>query len=156
MRPRHSESQGRVDGTFDSRTGLGNTEVRLLLDTCTIIWAISEPDKLSARAHSALTDPEAEISYSPLSCAEVAWATERGRIEIDRHWKTWFRHYVRLNAWLEMPIDLSIVEEAYSLPGSFPADPVDRILVATSRLKGLMLVTADRKILDYPHVQSLW
>lgn len=130
--------------------------MRLLLDTCTIIWAISEPERLSARARQALTDAESEVLYSPLSCAEVAWAAERGRLEIDRHWRIWFRHYVTLNAWLEIPIDLSIVEEAYSLPGAFHADPVDRILVATSRLKGLLLVTGDRKILDYPHVQWLW
>jgi len=130
--------------------------LKLLLDTCTIIWAISEPEKLSATAHGALTDPGAEISYSPLSCAELAWAAELGRLQIDRHWKTWFRHYVGINAWLETPIDLSIVEEAYSLPSPFHPDPVDRILVATCRVKRLTLVTADRKILEYPHVESLW
>ena len=52
--------------------------------------------------------------------------------------------------------DLRIVEEAYSLPEPFHADPVDRVLVATARLHNLQLVTGDRKILDYPHVQTLW
>lgn len=130
--------------------------MRLLLDTCTIIWAVSAPDCLSEPARLALTDPESLVMYSPLSCMELAWATQRGRVSIDRHWKLWFRHYVSLNQWTEVPVDLPIVEEAYSLPEPFHSDPVDRLLVATSRLHKLSLVTADDKILAYPHVTSLW
>ena len=130
--------------------------MKLLLDTCTIIWAVSQPESLSDHARAALTAPENQVAYSPLSCAEVAWASERRQIRIDRHWKRWFRHYTDLNGWNEVPIDLSIVEEAYSLPEPFHADPVDRMLVATSRLNSFTLVTADRKILEYPHVKSLW
>lgn len=130
--------------------------MKLLLDTCTIIWAVSQPESLSASARESLIAPENQVMYSPLSCAELAWASDRGRIRIDRHWKLWFRHYTVLNAWKEVPIDLSIVEEAYSLPEPFHADPVDRILVATARLSAFTLVTADRKILEYPHVKSLW
>jgi PIN domain nuclease of toxin-antitoxin system len=87
---------------------------------------------------------------------ELAWATQRGRLSLDRHWKLWFRHYVALNQWTEVPVDLPIVEEAYSLPEPFHSDPVDRLLVAASRLHKLSLVTADEKILAYPHVTSLW
>lgn len=130
--------------------------MRFMLDTCTIIWAVSEPETLSNPAREALTSEDSEIAYSPLSCTEVAWASERGRIVIDRHWKLWFRHYTDLNGWKGIPVDLSIVEEAYSLPDVFHADPIDRMLVATCRLRGYTLITADGKILDYPHVQSLW
>lgn len=130
--------------------------MKLLLDTCSIIWAVSEPTRLSDPARTSLSAPEAEIYFSPLSCIEVAWAVERGRISIDRHWKMWFRHFVELNGWREIPVDLSISEEAYSLPEPFHSDPIDRILVATGRIKRCALVTADRKIRDYPHVESLW
>ena len=44
------------------------------------------------------------------------------------------------------------------LPGSPPADPADRMLIATARRRGLTLVTADRRILDYAaagHVQVI-
>jgi len=43
----------------------------------------------------------------------------------------------------------------HSLPETFHADPVDRVLTATARIHNLTLVTADRKILDYPHVNTL-
>jgi PIN domain nuclease of toxin-antitoxin system len=129
--------------------------MKLLLDTCAIIWIVSGAKKLSdrARAHIASTG---EIYCSPISCAEVSWAAERGRITIDRHWKLWFRHYVDLNGWENIPIDLDVVEEAYSLPEPFHADPVDRLIVATARVHSLTVVTGDRKILDYPHVRTLW
>jgi len=48
------------------------------------------------------------------------------------------------------------MEEAYSLPGSFHADPADRILTATARLEDLVLLTTDRKLLDYPHLEARW
>jgi PIN domain nuclease of toxin-antitoxin system len=86
----------------------------------------------------------------------VAWAVARKRLVLDRHWKLWFRHYVGRSGWEGVPIDLDIVEEAYSLAEPFHDDPVDRILVATARMHGMQLITADEKILSYPHVRTLW
>ena len=63
---------------------------------------------------------------------------------------------VGVYAWAVEVVDLAIVQEAWSLPGEFHADPVDRILVATARLRGYTILTADRRILEYPHVKSLW
>lgn len=48
----------------------------------------------------------------------------------------------------------TIAAAAYGLPDDFHPDPADRILVATAREHGLTLLTADRKILDYGHVES--
>ena len=36
------------------------------------------------------------------------------------------------------------------------ADPADRIITATARLKKYTLLTADQKILLYPHVNGIW
>jgi PIN domain nuclease of toxin-antitoxin system len=130
--------------------------MKVLLDTCTIIWAVAVPRALSPKARSALESPETEAYYCPMSCAEIAWAVARKRVILDMHWKLWFRHYVEASGWECLPIDLATVEEAYSLPEPFHADPVDRLLVSTARIHGLYLVTADEKILSYPHVRTLW
>ena len=81
---------------------------------------------------------------------------DKKRIVLDRHWKLWFRFFSGENKWEITPIDLPITEEAYSLPGDFHRDPVDRILVATARLFEATIITADKRILDYPHVLSAW
>jgi PIN domain nuclease of toxin-antitoxin system len=42
------------------------------------------------------------------------------------------------------------------LPDTFHADPADRIIAATARLKNCTILTADKKILAYPHVNAAW
>ena len=96
------------------------------------------------------------MCVSVISCAEIACAAERGRIEIDRHWRLWFRHYVELNGWTVLPIELESVEEAYALPAPFHRDPADRIIVAEARRLSAAVVTADARILNYPHVKTVW
>ena len=130
--------------------------MNILLDTCAVIWAISDPSSLSKRGRRLLEASESKIHVSPISAAEIACAVERGRIQLDWHWRKWFRYYVELNDWQIVDIDLDIIEEAYSLPDAFHADPADRILAATSRTKSLIFLTADKKILSYPHVKSVW
>jgi len=130
--------------------------MKLLLDTCCIIWAISEPGVLSNKAASLLQADDSEIFVSPISVAEIACASDRGWIELNQHWKKWFRFYLDLNQWQVEPIDLTVMEEAYSLPGEFHPDPADRIITATARLKEYTLLTADKKILLYPHVNAVW
>jgi PIN domain nuclease of toxin-antitoxin system len=93
---------------------------------------------------------------SAISYAEIACLVERRRIVIDRHWKLWFNKAIADNAWNVLDIDLDVIQEAYSLPGEFHRDPADRIITGTARLQNLTVLTADAKILDYPHVQSIW
>ncbi|MFZ2656212.1 MAG: type II toxin-antitoxin system VapC family toxin [Victivallales bacterium] len=130
--------------------------MKILLDTCAIIWTVSNPERLTEIAKSAITSKTAEIFVSPISCAEIACLSERRRIELDRHWKTWFNHFIEINGWTVVPIDLKIIQEAYSLPGHFHEDPADRIIVATARSNECHIVTSDRKILDYPDVKAIW
>ena len=129
--------------------------MRLILDTCAILWAVSDPDRLTSHAQKLLSLESSEVIVSPISCAEIACGVARGRFSLDRHWKTWFRFFTESNEWRIEPIDLDIAEEAYSLPDEFHADPADRIIVATARKLSATVVTADRKILDYPHVNSV-
>ena len=41
------------------------------------------------------------------------------------------------------------------MPGEFHRDPADQIIVATARVYGCPLVTADGRILKYPHVTTI-
>ena len=130
--------------------------MNLLLDTCAVLWSVADPDRLSEKARRELESQHNTVSVSAISCAEIACWVDRGRIELDRHWKTWFRYYLDINGWLCVPIDLAVMEEAYSLPLPFHSDPADRTIVATARIHGMAVVTGDRRILDYPHVDLCW
>lgn len=130
--------------------------MKMVIDTRAILWAVSEPAKLSADACSVLEHASTEALVSPISCAEIACAIRRHRLVLDRHWRVWFRHFVELDGWTVEPITLSVVEEAYSLPDDFHRDPADRIIVAVARSNNCPVVTADAKIINYPHVATIW
>ncbi len=130
--------------------------MKILLDTCCVIWAASDPDKLSPAAIEALESDTTEVHVSAISCAEVACLAERQRIILDRHWKVWFDDVIGLNQWWVIDIGVAIIQEAYSLPGSYHRDPADRFITATARLHRMSVLTADDKILSYPHVSSIW
>ena len=130
--------------------------MKLVLDTCAILWSVSDPARFPEPVSQALVRGDTEVSVSAISCAEIACASERGRLELDRHWRIWFRHYVEMNGWTVRPIDLDVVEEAYALPEPFHRDPADRLIVATARRLAAAVVTADARMLGYPHVKTLW
>ncbi len=130
--------------------------MKVLLDTCAILWSVLAPENLSEPAKRILSLENTSVHISPISCAEIACGVERGRIELDRHWKLWFRHFVDLNGWDAVGIDLKIVEESYSLPEYAHRDPADRIIIATARLLQCPVVTADKRMRDYPHVDVVW
>ena len=117
--------------------------MKLLLDTCRMIWAISKPESLSRTAADMLQEESAQIWVSSISAAEIACASERGKIVLDRPWKDWFRHYVELNGWGIEVIDLDIIIEAYSLPEGFHADPADRIVASCGNRKTARVYAAD-------------
>jgi PIN domain nuclease of toxin-antitoxin system len=127
----------------------------LLLDTCAILHIAFTPDQLSAKAKYLVSDTSSAIYVSAISAAEFACLQRLNRVNLSKHWRTWFRDKCEFNGWNILPIDLITIEEAYSLPEPIHRDPADRIIVATARQYGYTIITTDQAILDYPHVQSL-
>ena len=130
--------------------------MKYLLDTCVILWALLEPERLTKKVKAILTDEDVEIYISVISIAEVACAQNRKKIELNNHWKLWLRHYIKLNGWNYFEITSDIVEEAYSLPEPFHSDPSDRIIAATARIHKLVLLTGDKMLISNPHVDTIW
>lgn len=130
--------------------------MQILLDTCVFIWCILTPERLSETVRGILDQSDTSVSVSAISCGEIACAVAKNRLALKEHWRVWFRKHCMLNGWNVLPADLDIMEEAYSLPGDVHNDPADRILIATSRVHRIPLITGDRKILDYPHVKTIW
>lgn len=129
--------------------------MNVLLDTCAILH-VSLDDPCIEPSTRIILDKAERVFLSPISAAELACLQERGRIELPMHWRLWLREAVKKNGWEILPITLEIAEEACCLPGTFHSDPADRILTATARKENSLLLTTDRKILDYPHVTAEW
>ena len=126
----------------------------LLLDTCALIWIVAESKRFSLQQKVALKKAT-DVYISAISGAELACLTDRGRLELDTHWKTWFGHHTEQNGFEILDINYPTISEAFSLPGEFHKEPCDRIITATARILDLSLITDDRKLLTYPFVNTI-
>ncbi len=130
----------------------------IVLDTHVWLWWLSNPETLSREAAGAIQQAveEGKLYISSISAWEMAMLVSKGRLELTIDAGDWLRKAEALPFITFVPVDNTIAMRAVSLPGHFHADPADRIIVATAMTIGAKLVTKDRKILDYPHIETVW
>ena len=121
----------------------------MLLDTHAALWLRAGDAKLGPVARVEIQRAwEAEaIAISAISFWEMAMLREKGRIGYPDDVSLWRREQLGQGL-IEIPVDGEIGIRANALI-DFHADPADRIIVATA-MNGHQLVTADRRILDWP------
>jgi len=129
--------------------------VKLLLDTHVWIWSQESPEKLGKEARRLLVDGKSTNHVATVSVLELARLVAAGDIFLNRPLPAWVETAVEELHGEELAMSREIAAEAYALPGEFHRDPADRILVATARRESLTLLTADARILSYPHVKAL-
>jgi PIN domain nuclease of toxin-antitoxin system len=128
--------------------------VKILLDTHVWIWSQESPEQLGPTARSAVTDEDNALFVCPVSSLEIARLTWCGRLTLAGRLQTWVAESLCALLADTIPLTHEIAVAAYDLPGEFHRDPADRMLVATARVHDLTLMTADERLLAYPHVLS--
>ena len=127
----------------------------ILLDTHIWIWLVNESPRLGSNWAKMLeTTPSSELAISIITCWEVAKLVEKGKFEIRVPARQWLQEALEYTNVKVLPLNIEIVADSTSLPGTFHRDPIDQIIVSTARLHGCTLMTEDRKILAYPHVNT--
>jgi len=128
--------------------------VTLLLDTHVWVWAVEAPEKLGRRAKGLLQKSNNDRLVSAISVLEIARLCADESIIFSISPKIWIEASARELQLHHVSVEYPVAIEAYALPDPFHRDPVDRILVATARLHQATLLTADERILAYPHVRT--
>lgn len=129
--------------------------MKLLLDTHVWIWSQESPEKLGPQTRRLLVDARSTNHVATVSMLELARLGAAGDILLNKPLTAWIETAVEELHADEIAMSREIATEAYALPGEFHRDPADRILVATARRESLTLLTADERILAYPHVKTL-
>jgi PIN domain nuclease of toxin-antitoxin system len=93
---------------------------------------------------------------SAISVWELALKHGIGKLELDRDLRSWVAVAITYPGIRVVPLDTDDAIESTFLPGKFHRDPADRFIVALARRLGARVVTSDRRILEYEHVESLW
>ena len=129
----------------------------ILLDTHTWIWSHSATKLLSDTVKKLIKKTQTDQrAIASISIWEFAMMVVKGRINVKIDPKLWLDNAIKNTGITVIELSPDIALEACNLPGDFHKDPADQIIVATARIHNLTLLTKDRKILDYRHVNALW
>ena len=125
----------------------------IVLDTHIWVWWVHGDPQLS-NSHAQLIEAEENdgIGLSTVSLWEVAKLVEYGRLTLPVDIKEWFASALTYPGMTLLDFTPDIAVESTKLPDRFHRDPADQIIVATARVLRCRLITADRRIRDYPHV----
>jgi PIN domain nuclease of toxin-antitoxin system len=130
----------------------------ILLDTQVLLWWLHHPNHLSKSAGRAIARAEHEdaIVVSAISVWEIAVKNQIGKLTLPMEINVWFEHASAYPGVTIEPMDPRDAIASTRLPGEFHKDPADRIIVAMARRYGAPIITSDAKILNYPHVRTIW
>jgi PIN domain nuclease of toxin-antitoxin system len=130
----------------------------IILDTHVLVWWISNPEKLSPKVRQLIEKEMSKgvIHISSISVWEIYLLVKKERLQFAMDTDEWLKQIESLPFVAFIPVDNTIAAMSVMLPGEFPNDPADRIIVATAREKGTPLVTMDERIRKYPHIKTIW
>lgn len=128
--------------------------MKILLDTCTFLWSIAEPKKLSKTAKAQLEDPDNEIYFSAISAWEISIQQSLGRLKLPEGNDNYITEQRIRHDFLSLPLEEQPSSYLRRLP-QHHRDPFDRMLICQALYHALTILTPDQEIAKYP-VKILW
>jgi len=128
--------------------------VRVLLDTCTFIWLITDAPQLSPIARSIFSSAENEAYLSSVSAWEIAVKHALGRLELQDAPDLYVPRERARHGITPLPLDETAVLHLSRLP-VLHKDPFDRMLICQALVNGFAILTPDELIRRYP-VRTVW
>ena len=132
----------------------------IVLDTHVLVWWVNGDARLSTAARNAIRQEldreNGRILVSVISAWEIALLVEKGRLSLTMEVTDWLATVAEIDGVELAPVDTAVAVQSVRLPGTFHPDPADRMIVALARRHSVSVVTADAKIREYQHVQSIW
>ena len=123
----------------------------VLLDTCAARWLMGgEPmSEASLTAIRGARVANVGVYVSPFAAWEIGTLVAKQRLSLARSPEVWFETLLALPGVRLAPLTPKILLASTALPGTPPSDPADRIVAATARICGHIVITRDGKLLAY-------
>ena len=130
----------------------------ILLDTNAWLRWTHCPETIPRATRKLVEEASAagELLVSVISVWEIATKAALGKLSLPLPVGKWVELASRAPGLRIVPLTEDVAMDSAALPGVFRKDPADRIVVALARRESAVVVTSDRKILDYPHVIARW
>jgi PIN domain nuclease of toxin-antitoxin system len=133
---------------------MGIAEQRLLLDTHTLIWWLTDSPSLPASARKLIGSRNSPVLVSAVSAWEIAAKVRMSRLDVAIDLARDFSGHLARERFESLSISTEHGIRAGSLPGSHK-DPFDRMLVAQAQLESLVIVSNDARLDGYG-VSRVW
>jgi PIN domain nuclease of toxin-antitoxin system len=118
--------------------------VRLLLDTCVLLWWLADDPTLGAEARAGISDPESAVYVSAATVWEISVKRALGKLEAPLD----LLRQIESHRFDQLPITVSHAQAAGALP-RYHDDPFDRMLVAQATIENLTLLSRDSRMIRY-------
>lgn len=128
--------------------------MKLLLDTCTFLWIVTDAAELSPRARALFQAAEHEVYLSAASAWEISVKHALGRLPLPQPPARFVVAQREAHGIDTLAIDEESVLQVERLP-QVHRDPFDRLLVCQAIVHGLAILTPDPLVADYP-VRAIW
>ncbi|NJL81323.1 MAG: type II toxin-antitoxin system VapC family toxin [Richelia sp. RM2_1_2] len=128
--------------------------MKIVLDTCALIWWSIDPDKLSQTATEACNQMETNKNgIVPSICIwEIAIKIKNRKLDLGVDLNQYIASLKKSNVIRIVPINEDLWLESVKLEW-VDRDPVDRVVVALASSNQASIITADREIRNfYPNV----
>jgi len=128
--------------------------MRILLDTCTFLWIITDSPELSDYAGQLFRDPSTDIFLSSVSTWEISIKHTLGRLPLPEPPERFIPTQRRQHGVETLPLEEDATLYLAKLP-QLHKDPFDRMLVCQAIIHAMTIMTPDELISQYP-VPSIW
>jgi PIN domain nuclease of toxin-antitoxin system len=127
----------------------------ILLDTCTLLWLVSDQDSLSQNAKKIIVKNASTLFVSAISGFEIAIKNRNRQYDLPLPAMEFYTNALEFHGIHEIPITGKIVIQSVLLP-QLHNDPCDRIIIATSMMNSLKILTCDSLISKYKQADVVW
>ena len=123
--------------------------MRILLDTCTFLWIITDAPELSDLAQEVFVNPGNEVYLSAVSKWEIAIKHAFGRLPLPEAPDKFIPAQREAHGVGSLALEEEAALHLTRLP-EMHKDPFDRMLICQAIVHGLVILTPDELIMQYP------
>ncbi len=127
----------------------------IVLDTHIWIWYVTQSDRLTENRLAAIeshSNSGLMVCYIVLGSSKLV---EKNRLKLTLPVSEWVELALRSPGIRLAVLTPEIMVKSTQLPPPIHGDPADQMIIATALVVGSPLLTADGKILQYPHVETI-
>lgn len=128
--------------------------MKAILDTHTLIWMFTKPEKLGSKASQIITNPEVSLSVSIVSFWEIVLKIKKGKLTLSDNWEKLFDREIAANNIHILNIDRKHCYYIKNLP-EHHLDPFDRMIISQAIKENCVLLSKDKDVKKYK-LKVIW